>query len=201
MKHTIKLALVLFALALIPSVANADSFQLKSFNVALNTSGTGLQVQSSPDWSMPSGIFTLSTPGSAYTHNLFGLWTNESTVNSDDLAPQLISVHLDFLLPSTSGDIQGSTVGETAFYGLFQAGHVSWNAPLVLSYGNTGQFKVTLSDADFNFGLFGLGNQGADISAQFELIHPDSRSVPEPASLMLLGSGLLGLLGVKRFRR
>ena len=59
----------------------------------------------------------------------------------------------------------------------------------------TGQLQVTLR-------LVGGGPPGSD-SYQFDksVLRIEVASIPEPASLFLLGSGLLGLAAVRRVRR
>ena len=66
--------------------------------------------------------------------------------------------------------------------GLIQEGKVHWADPVYFDYAG-GRLKVTLNDADFNEGFFGLdegSRDAAKIKATFTLVRGGS-AVPEPA--------------------
>lgn len=139
--------------------------------------------------------------------DLFTIWTDETTVNGDDLVPQAISVDFNFSEPApmSSGNVGGSSVGHSEILGLVQWGSVSWGDALMLSFGsgNTGKLLVYLSDEIFNLGLFGLSEgarHGATVQANFVLA---AAPVPIPPAIALFAGGVaaFGLWARKRRRQ
>jgi hypothetical protein len=176
------------------------------FTVSPATQDPGLVVNSAP---MGPGTinFELNEVGqSTGLIDLFSIWTDETAVNSDDLAPQGVSVGFNFSepAPAFSGSVDGSSAGHTAIFGLVQWGSVSWSNALMLSFGNggTGKLLVYLSDEIFNLGLFGLSEgpkHGATVQANFVLA---AAPVPIPAAMGLFAAGVVafGLWARKRRR-
>jgi hypothetical protein len=144
---------------------------------------------------LPGAInLNLPTVGSTQSVDLFTLWTNEGSVNlGEDTVAKPISVLFNFTAPSVfNGSVSGTTVG---IWGFYELGHVSWNGPVDLNFGNGGVLRVSLNDASFNKGdWFSLDEgekYGAKITGDFKLI---SNAVPEPATwaMMITGFGLVG---------
>ncbi len=182
------------AAATLPSAAMAvtpidGTFSVTDlYNPANSDNGLAIAVNPS------NGHFTLADIDTPVTVDLFKISTPEGSIQGDDLNPHTIKVDFSFLNPAgaTGSGVTGSTVGESILWGLFQDGKVTWDGPAVFDFGNGGKFSVSLSDAVFNKGLFGLGRKGATISGTFALISPSA--VPEVGTwvMMILGIGFVG---------
>lgn len=182
------------ALATLAAMAMASSAQAAHFvgnySVTANTSDPGLKISIQD---LPGGIdFNLSTYGQTASEDLFKIYTNETDVGSDDTVAKAIKVMFNFTSPeSFGGSVSGTTVGEVA--GWYQNGHVHWVDPVYFNFSG-GRLKVTLNDADFNGGWFGLdegSRDGAKITANFQLLRS---AAPEPTTwaMMIAGFGLAG---------
>ena len=98
-----------------------------------------------------------------------------------------------------AGSVNGTTWGQSS--GWIQEGKVHWADPVYFDYAG-GRLKVTLNDADFNEGFFGLdegSRDAAKIKATFTLVRGVS-AVPEPATWAMMISGF-GMAGVALRRR
>lgn len=186
--------------------ANAAFFTLDHYDVNLKNADPGLVLQWAPELSMPvSGNLDLGIP---QTVDLFSIWTDETDVGWDDMVAYPISVDFYFTQPTPafSGSIYGETFG-VSLLGIVEYGKVEWDSGSIFNFGplGDGELRVSLSDEIFNKGLFGLKEgerYGAIVEATFKLKN-EASPVPEPATMLLLGSGLVGLAGYgrKKFKK
>ncbi|MBW1838133.1 MAG: VPLPA-CTERM sorting domain-containing protein [Deltaproteobacteria bacterium] len=202
MKKYLLLLCALFLVFGVVTRASADYFELDHFDVDLRDVDPGLVLNWAPEiTTLVGGNLDLGVP---VTVDLFRIWTDEVAVNWDDMVPYPISVDFYFTQPAPpfEGNVLGETYGAKIFWGILQGGVVSWDGPSTLNFEpfGDGELLVSLSDEIFNWGLFGTcpGEcKGAIVEATFELIN-EASPIPEPATMLLLGSGLAGLAGVRR---
>ena len=192
------LAVALFAVALRDAVAL--SYTVSGGSVLANQ-GDGLIVNTS--LSLPATPFTFNLiDGQSETFSFFKIWTDETTVNSDDEVEKSISATLYFSDPLTQATVGGVTLGGSILWGLSQWGQVVWNSPPTFTAPDNRIFQVALSDEIFNEGHFGLDESqryGAIVTATVKQIGSTSVSVPDNgATAMLLG---LSLLAISVFRK
>ncbi|AYJ86404.1 PEP-CTERM sorting domain-containing protein [Sphingomonas paeninsulae] len=167
-----------------------------NYSTTVNSSGSGLLINTQR--LAPDLQFTLNNVGQTVSSDLFKIYTNETDVGADDLVGQAIQVGFTFTSPAFGGVLDGTTVGERSFFGLFQNGVVHWNngGNAVFDFGNGGQLQVHLNDTSFNFGLGGLGEGiggSGTVKANFTL-NAISSAAPEPATwaFMIFGFGAAG---------
>jgi hypothetical protein len=181
-----------FSLLAFASSASATSFTLTSYTVNATVTDPGLVVFVNHVLPEPFS-FDLAGVGDSLTVPLFELGTDETWVNfPDDWVKYPISVAFSFSVPPPpfGGTSTGVTGGIQLL--LIDFGYVNWDGPAILDFGTNGQLRVSLSDEWF------LVPGSRQVSATFELVRDDI-PVPEPATLVLLGTGLLGV--AVRWRR
>jgi hypothetical protein len=147
-------------------VAVPLNYTIADGTVTGNFKDLGLVIHTQNDVGLAGTSFTLND-GASYSHAFFDIWTDEGSINSDDLVPMAISATLNFSDPLSGVTIDGVTVGGSILFGLAQWGQVHWNGPVTITLDDR-VFTFALSDEIFNFGLFGLSGGegfGATVSA------------------------------------
>lgn len=172
-------------------VGSVVAGQAATFNGIFSLSGTsfrepGLVMATSAT----SGAFSfqLDTAGQSTTFDLFDIWATEKKVNGNNTRTSSLLAGLTLSSIGANGTVTGSTTGHG---GVIQYASVAWGAPLVFNFANGGVLSIVLNDANFSYGLLGLGQgqaNGATIQATATLV---AAPVPLPAS----GLALLGALG------
>jgi hypothetical protein len=193
--------------------AAAVNFQ-GGYDVTANT-GDGLQI--GVQKLSPINLnFNLNNVGDTFTRDLFRIYTDETTVNDDDLVPQPITVAFNFTQPEGfGGNVDGTTQGNSEWNWVWiflfntQNGTVTWNGDAVLPF-TGGQLQIHLTDETFNeeASLLGLGGlnegkkHGSKVAATFTLLAPQTAGVPEPATwaMMISGFGMAGAMLRQRRR-
>lgn len=175
-------------------------YEIAGGSINGNFADPGLVIHTSLSGGLTGTSFTLNDGGSS-TFNFFSIWTDETTVNSDDLVAHAISATLNFSDPLTGATVNGVTFGGSILFGLSQWGQIQWNGPTTITLGDR-VFSLSLSNEIFNPGIFGLSDGqgcGATIEATVRQIssslsNPSGSSVPEQGNTILLLGAAAGAL-------
>lgn len=194
-----KLLIFIFAASLVfgfVGISGAYTFDMGS-NSSVDTSGTAAVLEMWADVNPNFGdyIFTLNEGESKDDLFFATIGTDETWINDDDLVPGTVIAYVDFDNPDITEAVGGTSVG---FIGgilrNYSGWDLTWEDPVDVYFGSGGHFAIELSDVGYE-SWFWMGPDGsADVYATVTLI----KDIPEPATLLLLGFGLLSLAGLRR---
>lgn len=200
MKKLLFAATAILALAVAPAVKASPITPFGTFGFAGlgGTSFTGSTIGSATSVTIPAGIFINNTPATYLGHpNIFV--PIDFTIDSSAVNPTTLSVSNINGAPVTYGGVSGlvdyltwTGSGDTYFFTL-NSGTWTSSASTNLSFVGLGTFTdlngtYISGPAEISLGFTNTGS--TNYSGTFEV--PPPPKVPEPSSLVLLGSGLLG---------
>ena len=138
--------------------------------------------------------FTLNDGGS-WTGEFATIGTTEHVINPDDIIAREITAWVDFDDPDLTAAIGGSSVGfQGWFIATFSGWEITWYDPVDLNFG-AGTISLDLADLTYwNIGGDPSGCKKLDLTVTYH----EASQVPVPAAVWLLGSGLVGLAGLRR---
>jgi hypothetical protein len=200
-----RLFTILCALTLTCAISNpsgAASFMFyMGDNSSVDTSKTNdvLQLEAVLNDKLDDLSFDLEE-GKSETFYFATFSTDETWIDDDDLNPGTVTAYVDFDNPELQQAIGGTSIGFSAFFHFIQGWNLSWENPVEVNFGpqESGQFIVGLSDVS-SFSWFWMGPDDSCLAANvYATVTLNSAPVPIPSAAWLLGSGLLGLLGLRR---
>jgi hypothetical protein len=219
----------LFGLAAVLALGGLVKADLLNYQISSSSSVTaytdgsnGLAIDTAMAPGVANGTEAFSLDdGDSYTFDFFQIWTDESTINPDDVISQDITADLDFTAPpGVTVEIDGQTVGTDRpieFRGhvigtLGTGAEVTWDdVPPIDVIAGDREFNVSLSDTWFNsfLGFYVPGELFAGtVEATVTQISGTLTSVDSPAVAPLPASSYAGaallamlMLGRRALRR
>jgi len=187
---------VITALSL-PLIAHATPVTYSGTITVVDTT-TGVNIGSSPD----GGAFTFTDPN---TGTLLDPFVYDFSVDGKIANDDNISLDIAFTAPgSGSGDLTGED-----FKGSFIGNNIDWSFPQIdqidLANGSVAYLTLPNFLGLSSTPLASCGNRSSgDVCGSSDLAvyiaDNDPAAAPEPSSLMLLGTGVLGAAGMLRRR-
>jgi len=206
MKKVLTLAAAIALLVTMISVAAAETIVMKSGNAASGSQDPLITVRRLSLAAEPQQAIVASSRDALWTHPPVGCTWVSTTTSTQDI-PGWYYYHTSFSLPSgfTNPSLTISWSGDDCAYLTLNAtdlGYRDFWAVRTVTLNDPSAFATGVNALDFAVANKDTGwPTSATGLCYYATVTYTSAPVPEPSSILALAGGLLGLLGIRRFRR
>lgn len=186
-------------------VANtAGTFGAGCAGCTISPSGTSISTAGTTiSFASPSPAFnvTLVPPGEPgpnfTTVNLGILSATAGPASGADFSGASFTLNVNFTTPADAGQqsFTGALTGQV--FTNASTARINWTGPTTLTFVSPTQGTFTLSVEPFT-PINNPGDNTLNVRGTLTLVSGPQAAIPEPATLLLLGTGLLGAVGLKR---